>query len=323
MEGGPSSARAAIIAPALMLLFVAAMLGGLVLLAVASEQFVEGAARIAVVLRLAPVVIGAVVIGAGTSLPEMLVSGSAALAGERDIAMGNVVGSTVANLTLVLGAAALASALPVARRTLTRDAPLATAGVLALCIVLLGGTIGRIEAGLLIAGAVVAFVLIVRFGEGEESGARVDGLRVPVEVARTLAGLVGTLAGANLLVYGASGAATELGLSEGFVGLTLVALGTSLPELFTAVQAARKGATDLILGNVLGSNIFNCLAIGGAVGLIAPGAIASGVAVTGNAAMVAASAVVLFMMLTSSRINRVEGAILLLGYAAIVPILLI
>ena len=307
-----------------MLFFSAAILGGLVLLAFASEQFVVGAARIATTLRMSPVVIGAVVIGAGTSLPELLVSGSAALSGERDIAMGNVVGSTVANLTLVLGAAALVGGIPVARRTLGRDAPLATAGVLLLALVLLGGAITPVEGIVLVVAAIVAFLLILKTGtKGDVAAPETTGAPLMTESLRTLGGLVGTLAGANLMVFGASGTADELGLSEGFVGLTLVALGTSLPELFTGLQAARKGSTDLVLGNVLGSNMFNCLAIGGAVGILAPGAIASSVAVTGSAAMVTASLLVVALMATSSRISRIEGAVLLAGYAIVVPILLI
>jgi cation:H+ antiporter len=306
------------------LFFSAAIIVGLALLAFASEQFVVGASRIATTLRMSPVVIGAVVIGAGTSLPELFVSGSAALSGERDIAMGNVVGSTFANLTLVLGAAALVAGVPVARRTLRRDAPFATAGVLLLALVLLGGSIARIEGVLLVIGALVAFLLIVSTGTKEDVAVP-DGGRAPLgrESSRTLGGLVGTLVGANLMVFGASGTADEFGLSEGFVGLTLVALGTSLPELFTGVQAARKGSTDLVLGNVLGSNMFNCLAIGGAVAILAPGAIASSVAVTGSAVMVIASLFVIALMATSSRISRIEGAVLLAGYAIVVPILLI
>jgi cation:H+ antiporter len=307
-----------------MLIFSAAMLGGLVLLAFASEQFVVGASRIATALRMSPVVIGAVVIGAGTSLPELLVSGSAALNDQPDIAMGNVVGSTVANLTLVLGAAAIVGGVPVARSTLRRDAPLATAGVFLLALALLGGSIARIEGVILVIAAAIAFVLIIRAGTRETVvPAEASGGPLGRESLRTLFGLIGTLVGANLMVYGASGTAEEFGLSEGFVGLTLVALGTSLPELFTALQAARKGSTDLILGNVLGSNMFNCLAIGGMVGILAPGGIASGVAITGSAAMVIASLVVIAMMVTSSRINRVEGIALLAGYAIVVPILLI
>ena len=305
-----------------MLLFSAAMLGGLVLLAVASDQFVAGSARVAAVLRLSPVVIGAVIIGAGTSLPELLVSGSAALAGRPDIGMGNVVGSTVANLLLVLGAVAVLGAVPVTRGTLLRQAPLSLVAVAGLTLALLDGSISRLEGGLLVSGVVVVFVLMVRLaGPPVDQPSPEDG-SLRREIPRTLVGLVGTLVGANLMVWGAAGTADTFGLSEGFVGLTLVAIGTSLPELFTGIQAARRGSTELLLGNVLGSNIFNCLAIGGAVGLLAPGSIDADIAVTGTIAMVVASLVVMVMMRTRQRIDRVEGVVLLLGYAALVPLLM-
>lgn len=298
------------------------MLGGLVLLAVASDQFVAGAARVAVVLRLSPVVIGAVIIGAGTSLPELLVSGSAAFNGQPDIGMGNVVGSTVANLSLVLGAVAVMGAVPVTRGTLIRQAPLSLVAVAALTVVLLNERVSRLEGALLMAGVVVVFVIMVRLAGPADASREEPGGSLLREVPRTLAGLVGTLVGANLMVWGAAGTADTFGLTEGFVGLTLVAIGTSLPELFTGIQAARRGSTELLLGNVLGSNIFNCLAIAGAVGVIAPGPIDASISVIGTAAMVVASLVVMVMMRTRQRIGRVEGAVLLLGYAALVPILM-
>lgn len=309
-----------------MLLFGAAMLVGLVLLAIASDQFVAGCSRIAVALRLSPVVIGAVIIGAGTSLPELLVSSSAAAQGQLDIAMGNVVGSTVANLLLVLGAAALFGAIAVPRRTIRRDGPISMAGVGVLAVILIDGEIARWEAWLLLGGVIVAFWMLVRLGRDTDEAPADDGdgeIRIGGESLRTGLGLLGTLAGANLMVWGAQGAADELQLSEGFVGLTLVALGTSLPELFTSIQAARRRSTELIVGNILGSNMFNCLAIAGVVGLIAPGTLDGGVAVTGSIAMVLAGAVVTLIMISQSQVQRWEGGVLLAGYAAVVPILLI
>jgi len=307
-----------------MLLFGAAILGGLVLLAIASDQFVDGCSRIATTLKLSPIVIGAVVIGAGTSLPELLVSVSAAARDQPDIAMGNVVGSTVANLLLVLGAAAVFGAVSVPRRTIRSDGPISMAGVIALAAVLINGQLSAVEGALLIVAMIVAFWLIIRLVDDDEQTPVAEArFSLQRESTRTVLGLVGTLAGANLMVWGAQGGAEELQLSGGFIGLTVVALGTSLPELFTSVQAARKGSTDLIIGNILGSNMFNCLAIAGVVGLIAPGSIDSNVAVTGAIAMLVAGAVVSVMMITASRVQRWEGLILLAGYAAVVPVLLI
>lgn len=310
-----------------MILFVAAMLAGLVMLAVASDQFVAGCSRLATSFAVPALLVGVVVIGFGTSLPELLVSVVAASQGLTDIAMGNVVGSTVANLTLVVGAAALIAPLVVKHSTLRREAPISMAGIILLAILLQGG-VSRVEGVVLvIAMAVALTVILLRMGVSapEEPG---DAVTEPdtgrgrlIEGGRTLVGLVGTLAGAQLLVWGATSVADELELNEGFVGLTLVALGTSLPELFTAIQAARRRAVDLILGNVLGSNLFNVLAIAGIAALIDPAVLDERITHLAAAAMVVSGAAVYLMMRTGPRIIRWEGAILLIGYAALLPFL--
>jgi cation:H+ antiporter len=298
-------------------------------LAIASEQFVLGAARLARTLRISAVVIGAIVVGFGTSLPELLVSVVAAAGGTPDIALGNVVGSNIANMTLVLGAAALIAPIVVTSSVIKREAPIALAAMLALGIVLvldsplLGGV-------LLLGGLVVAMALILLAGRdepedplGPEAIEAVDG-RVRStggETLRAVLGLAGTLAGAQLVVVGAEGIADRAGLSEGFVGLTIVALGTSLPELFTAIQAARKGESDLIVGNVLGSTVFNSLGIAGVAIVIAPGAVAGAVAGIGVYAMLALGALAFVLMVTDSRVRRWEAALLVVAYAALIPFL--
>jgi cation:H+ antiporter len=146
------------------------------------------------------------------------------------------------------------------------------------------------------------------------------GRGLPLEAGRTIVGLGGTLAGAQLLVIGARGIAETAGLSEGFVGLTIVAVGTSLPELFAAIQSGRRGQTDLILGNVLGSNIFNSLGIAGLAMLIDPGQVASNVAQTGAIAM-SVIAIAAFVMMARGRIGRIEGAMLLIAFVVLVPLL--
>lgn len=310
-----------------MILFVAAMLAGLVMLAVASDQFVAGCSRLATSFAVPALLVGVVVIGFGTSLPELLVSVVAASQGLTDIAMGNVVGSTVANLTLVVGAAALIAPLVVKRSTLRREAPISMAGIVLLAILLQGG-VSRLEGTILVIAMVAALsVILIRTGVSspdEPADTVADpgpGRGRLVEAARTLVGLVGTLAGAQLLVWGATSIADELDLNEGFVGLTLVALGTSLPELFTAIQAARRRAVDLILGNVLGSNLFNVLAIAGIAALIDPAVLDERITQLAAAAMVVSGGAVYLMMRTGPRIIRWEGAILLIGYAALLPFL--
>ena len=308
---------------------VAALIGGLVLLTAFSEQFVVGAARIAKALRMSAIVIGAVVIGFGTSLPELLVSVVAAVGGAPDIALGNVVGSNIANMTLVLGAAAVLTPIVVMSSVIKREAPLALAAMLGLAIVLVLDN-PRIGGLVLLVSLVIVLGLIVYAGSedpddplGTETAEALDGAdhRTGVEITRALVGLVGTLAGAQLVVIGAEGIADRAGLSEGFVGLTIVALGTSLPELFTAIQAGRKGETDLVVGNVLGSNIFNSLGIAGIAILIAPGAVASSITGLGMIAMLVLGAFAFLVMVTGSRVVRWEGALLLIAYAALVPFL--
>lgn len=299
------------------------------LLAFASEQFVLGAARLARVLRVSAVVIGAVIVGFGTSLPELLVGVVAAVGDSPDIALGSVVGSNIANMTLVLGVAALIVPIAVTSGVIKREAPIALAAMLALGIVLVLDS-PRLGGLLLVAGLVLAVGLILLAGHdepedplGPEALEAVDGRvrRTGVEALRAAIGLVGTLAGAQLVVLGAQEIADRAGLSEGFVGLTIVAVGTSLPELFTAIQAARKGEPDLVVGNVLGSTVFNSLGIAGIAILIAPGAVAGSVAGIGTYAMLALGALAFVLMVTDSKVRRWEAAVLIVAYAALVPFL--
>jgi cation:H+ antiporter len=312
-----------------MLLALLGGAAGLVLLAYASDVFVVGAARVAILLRLSPVVIGAVVIGFGTSAPELLVSGLAAARGSIDIGVGNIVGSNVANLSLVLGITALITPIAVHGTVLRREAPISLAAVV-LFAVLVQGSLGRVEGLVLVTALVAGLWIIIRLARADDDvltaevedfvtegvpSARREGVRVAL-------GLLGTLAGAHLLVGSATTIARELGLAEGFVGLTIVAIGTSLPELATAVQAARKAETDLIVGNLLGSNLFNSAAVGGLVALIGPGAVEDPT-LTGLATilMVAVSALAAVLMATGRRVVRWEGAALLVGYLAVLPLL--
>lgn len=302
---------------------------GIVLLAYASDQFVIGAARVAALLRLSPVIIGAVVIGFGTSAPELLVSALAAGQGTLDVGVGNVVGSNIANLSLVLGAAALFTPIAVGATVLRREAPLSFASVALFALVVQGG-LGRLEGSVLLAALVASLWLLLRSareddpvltGEVEEFLAPSRPSAGP-ETVRVLAGLVGTLVGAQLLVWAATTLAELLGLAEGFVGVSVVAIGTSLPELATAVQAARKSETGLIVGNLLGSNVFNSTMVAGTAAMIGPG-IPLDPTLTGPATiiMVVIAAVAGAAMATGRRVVRWEGAVLLVGYVAVLPFL--
>jgi cation:H+ antiporter len=313
------------------ILLLLATVAGLALLTFAAEAFVEGAARLAAAYKVSAVVIGAVVIGFGTSAPEMVVSALASLEGSPDIAVGNIIGSNVANLTLVLGTASMIVLVRTSSQTVQREVPLAL-GAVVLFGVLVQGGLSRAD-GIILAVALVAVLgwLLSDMRSGSESeldsevAEFVDadwGIERNVEILRTVLGLVGTLVGAQLTIYGATGVADELGLAEGFVGLTLVALGTSLPELVTAVSAARKGEDELLLGNLLGSNIFNSLAVGSIAGLVGPGPLDDpGLAGLPVIVMIVVSIIACVFMLTDRTVARWEGIILLVGYVIAIPLM--
>ncbi len=286
---------------------------GLWLLTKAADEFVEGAANVASALRISPVVIGAVVVGFGTSAPELLVSSLAAWNGDLDLGVGNVVGSNVANLTLVLGAAALIVLLRVTPSVLAREAPLSLLAVLLFAFFTTDG-LERWEGLVLLVTLVGVLLWIIAGGrvDHDASHSLDDGGPVSSQLVRTAIGLVGTIAGAQLLVWGASAIADAAGLSGGFVGFTLVAIGTSLPELVTAVAAARKNETEIILGNLLGSNIFNSLAVGGAIAVIRPDVIEDReLATVGVIGMALVAFIAWAFMVTRKRVHRLEAVVLL------------
>jgi len=306
------------------LIAIPVLVVGLVLLVKGADRFVDGAADIAVARRWSPILVGAVVIGFGTSAPELLVSSVAAAQGDLGLGVGNVIGSNVANLTLVLGVASMIAVLSVEREVLTREGPLATAAVALFAVFILDGELTRAEGLVLLVGLVVALWLIIRGGIGGDTGelGEPSGRAMKVVALATGLGLVMTLIGAQGVVWSATKIADELDLTEGFVGFTLVALGTSLPELGTTVAACRKGQTGLVVGNLLGSNIFNSLAVGAAIALINPSSIGDDL-LTGRGAAIMLGAVVFAYLVaaTRRRVSRIEGVFLFAIYvAAIVAI---
>lgn len=324
---------------------------GMVLLVRAADLFVDSAAALSIVWRIPPVLVGAVVIGLGTSLPEVLISTLAAVEGDAALGVGNIVGSNIANLSLVLGVAAVLTPVVADSATLRREAPVSVVAVAAFGIVVAAG-LPRWGGVVLALGLVVVVVGATRrraapsdeelveevleevadeldpaaAGVRADSAARADstgrsgGPRTRL-VVRSLAGLAGTALGAQVVVSGALGIAEDTGLSGGLIGLTLVAVGTSLPELVTAVQASRRGQDELVLGNVLGSNIFNSLLAGGLVVLIAPGPLDDrALATRGVAVMVAVAVLAWVLMERGRRIGRVGAAALLAGYGVAVAV---
>lgn len=302
-----------------MLLDIAFLIAGLVLLVWAADQFVLGSSRLGVLFSLPPVVIGAVVMGFGTSAPELLVSSIAAAGGDRDLGVGNIVGSNVANLSLVLGTAAFVTRMPIQRAVLKREAPLSIGAAIVFAIFVIDGELARWEGAVLVGLLVGVILLLIKSGRAEDLDEIIGDDDEPMskgrESGRTVIGLIGTVLGAQFVVWGATDIAEELGVTGGFIGFSLVALGTSLPELVTTVAAARRGETDLIVGNLFGSNIFNALAVGGGMGLIGPGLIGDDTLTTFGIGAMLLVAGVSFLLALGGSIDRPRGLLLLLIYA--------
>lgn len=312
-----------------MIVTIAALLAGAALLAYAADQFVLGGARVALLRQLSPLTVGVLIIGFGTSAPELLVSTLAAAGGEPEVAVGNIIGSNLANLSLLLGAGAILVPLIIDSAIVRREVPLTLGGIIAFAITVYDGRVSAPEAIVLLAAMAGALFLVTRNSAADPLGAETEELadpshhRLSVESGRTALGLVGTVAGAQLLLWGAIDLADRVGLSGGFVGASIVAFGTSLPELVTVVQSARRRETDLIVGNLLGSCMFNSMAVGGVAGLATTSVIHSTkltVVAAGVSTGVAVIAAV--MMRTGHTLTRREGVVLVAGYVVALPLLI-
>lgn len=312
-----------------MILGLVFAVGGLIVLTFAADHFVAGAARIAVFYKISPVVIGAVLIGFGTSAPEMVVSGIAAGQGDLDIGVGNIIGSNVANISLVLAAAAAVAVIPVSSATLRREVPISVASVIVFAL-LVQGEISRLEGALLAALIVTFLVFILMSSSGTDESFDDDVSDIvgdePVELwkeaFRALVGLSFVVGSSWFIVDGADRVAQALDLTGGFVGFTLVALGTSAPELVTSVQAARQGETELLVGNLLGSNVFNSLAVGGIIGLVGPGPVLdTTLAETGSILMVGIVIVSAVFMIVGGSVGRKKAFVLFFLWVVSVVVL--
>lgn len=307
-------------------------IAGLVLLTAGSDQLVIGAGRLATVLRVAPVIVGVVVIGLGTSMPEFVVSFAAAARGNAGLALGNLVGSNIFNVTLILGAVAVVSPVLVRSSVPVREAPLMVAGVAVFGAFALVGL--KLVAGVLLALlGIGALVLLVRLSRvppddplPDDVAAFVEPAPPPgrwwLELTRAMLGLGATLGGAQLLVANAATLAHRWGVSDAVIGFSLVAVGTSLPELMTSVQAQRRGEGDLMVGNLLGSNLFNSLIGGALVGLAAGRNTIAPFGFAAVAAMVVAGVLAWLLLKRGSRITRPEACLLLAAYAIMLPLLI-
>lgn len=321
------------------------ILGGLILLVAGGELLVRGAVRLAERMGVSPLMIGLTLVGFGTSTPELVTSVQAALIGSPGIAVGNIVGSNIANILLILGLSAVIFPMAVSSAALKRDGVLVLIAAAALGAV--GLTVGLSRpvgvgfVALLIGYIVYAYLQERRTStdhtaafERAEAMEGVDpGLRprppaaggamewlIPLGMA--LGGLAVIILGGRLLVDGAVQLARILGMSEEVIGLTIVAVGTSMPEFVTSVVAAFRKQSEVAVGNILGSNIYNIFGIGGLTALIAPTAVPAQIAQFDTPVMIAASALLLVFAATGTRISRKEGILFLALYTAYVALLI-
>lgn len=302
-----------------MLIDIVRIVAGLVILIVAADRLVLSAARVAKVLNVSAVVIGAVIVGFGTSLPELTVSALAAGQGDIELALVNVIASNITNVTLVLGVGGLLVALPCHRSVIRREGFLMMGVSVLLAVMILGGSITRIEGAVLLVTMGVALVLMLRWSKSSEApDPALEDLdtprtRVGVELLLGLVALVVTVVASQVLLTGVTNVGTELGLGVAFKGL-IVGVGTSLPELSAAIASARRRETDLILGNVLGSNILNALAVAGLATMIGPGPTGA-IGAPLVSLMLASAFLAGIFAYTQRRITRVESAVLVIIFA--------
>jgi len=313
------------------MLIAASLAGGLVALILGAQLLVRGASRLALSFGISPLVVGLTVVAMGTSSPELAVSVQGAWSGQTDLALGNVVGSNIFNVLFILGMSALITPLVVAGQVIRQEVPIMIGASLLLFACALDGAIGRLEGGVFLLGLVAyTLFLIVQSRRNQANSNDIDAAggwdaRLPGQLALVGGGLLLLVMGSNWLVSGAVALATRLGVSELVIGLTIVAAGTSLPEVATSVLAALRGERDIAVGNVVGSNIFNILGVLGVTAVVAPAGLPVAPAMLSFdlPAMVAVAVACLPIFFTGSTIARWEGAVFLGYYVAYTGFLLL
>lgn len=305
------------------------LVGGLVILWKSADWLVDAAVGLAKLFGVSPLIIGLTIVAMGTSAPEVAASIAAAVKGVGNVAIGNVYGSNIANLALVGGLAALIRPIRVQLRTLRREMPVIILAALLLWPVLVNNYLSRAE-GFVLLGIFAGLILLIIYtarkeAEDTQSEAASDKQNVKRNVLFIIIGLAGLALGADMVVRGAVFIGERVGLSQAVIGLTIVAIGTSLPELVTCVVAALKGQHDISIGNLVGSNVFNTLLVVGTAGVVRPfGDIAARLA--GGVdywIMIVVSGVFVLMALVGRRIGRTKGIMLLLGYIGYIVYLLV
>ena len=282
-----------------------------------ADRLTEGASALARRMSVPEIVIGLTIVAAGTSAPELFVSMVSALKGTPDLAVGNVVGSNTMNCMLIVGTAAMVAPMTISRSTVRKDIPFSVGASALLILLGLDAFLGRIDGILLlVAFAVFMYYTFTVATKGNpQDGAPIHDVQAPLwrDIVFVLLGLGCLIVGSNLFVDSASSVAAELGVSEGVIGLTIVAGGTSLPELATSVVAARKGQSAIAIGNVIGSNVFNILLILGLTAAVSPMQI-QGITTLDMSVMFLSVALVWLFSFTRFTVERWEGAVLVGGY---------
>lgn len=299
-----------------MILNVLFILTGIVLVLWGADRLTDGAVAVAEKMKMPQFVIGLTIVAMGTSMPEFCVSLISALRGTSDLAVGNIIGSNIFNALLIVGVAALVAPMTIMKSTVRKDIPFSLVASAMLLIMCLDGDINRIDAAVLFAMFLTFMYMTLKGArtQGANAGEIVEAegkkpMATWLSVVWILVGLACLIGGSNLFVEGATAVATNLGVSEAVIGLTIVAGGTSLPELATSVVSARKGKSGIAIGNALGSNVFNILAILGVTGMITPMKL-QGITATDLSMLVISIVLVWLFSFTKYRIMRWEGAVL-------------
>ncbi|MBO6850827.1 MAG: calcium/sodium antiporter [Marinobacter sp.] len=294
----------------------------LVLLFVGAEGLVRGSSSLALRAGLNRLMVGLTIVAFGTSSPELVVSVEAALSNQGDISVGNVVGSNIFNIAVILGITALVCPIPVHRQVIKIDAPVALGVALLLVLLLLNQTLSRLEGVLLFSGIVAYTWMSVILARREPPPASADEENILavntsrhwcVDIALILVGLAILVAGSRLLVENSVALAVSCGISEEVIGLTIVAAGTSMPELATSLVAAFRKQPDIAIGNIVGSNIFNVLGILGVASIVSP-IEAPGISTLDYGVMILFTVLLIPLLYTGRMLHRVEGAVLLALY---------
>lgn len=307
-----------------MLLNVLFIVVGIALVLWGADRLTDGAVAVAEKMKMPQIVIGLTIVAMGTSMPEFCVSLISALKGTSDLAIGNIVGSNIFNALLIVGVSALVAPMSIMKTTVRNDIPFALVASVTLLIMCLDGDISRIDAFILFALFLVFMYKTLTGVKGQETDVKTDekkSMATWMSVVWIIVGLVCLIGGSNLFVEGATIVATKLGVSEAVIGLTIVAGGTSLPELATSVVSARKGNSGIAIGNALGSNVFNILAILGLTGVITPMTL-KGITLIDLSMLVISVILVWLFSFTTYKIERWEGAVLSVVFIAYIYSLL-